>query len=313
MPYNLRQNAVHTPNRTGFDDSHIIRKRLLLSRSFAYNLGVSALSLSQYIDNLLQRGRGWFTRDQALAELSVSPSALKAAIARLAEKQRLANPRHGFYLILRPEDRTAGAPDPAQWIDPLMQHQGIDYRISLLRAAAFHGSSHQAAMTFQVVAPRQLRDFEIGRHRLQFVYQAPAAFKLVNRLEWLGQIKTNAGIAKVAGIELTLLDCARYFHKATGLDGLAQIAKDLGDRANPRQLAQAAEAYENSSVRRLGYLLERAGHIRPARALEPFVRRARTTVPLDPSVKPLLASLPAESPRDSKWKLWINETVETDF
>ena len=57
-----------------------------------------------------------------------------------------------------------------------MNYLRIDYRISLLRAAAFHGSSHQAAMTFQVIAPQQLRDFEIGRHRIQFVYQAPSAF-----------------------------------------------------------------------------------------------------------------------------------------
>jgi hypothetical protein len=47
-----------------------------------------------------------------------------------------------------------------------MKHQGIDYRISLLRAAAFHGASHQASMVFQVVVPRQLRDFDMGRHRL---------------------------------------------------------------------------------------------------------------------------------------------------
>lgn len=69
----------------------------------------------------------------------------------------------------------AGAPDPVRWMDSLMEHQGLDYRISLLRAAAFHGSSHQATMVFQVV-PKQLRDFEIGRHRLQFVYQTPKAF-----------------------------------------------------------------------------------------------------------------------------------------
>lgn len=90
-----------------------------------------------------------------------------------------ANARHGFYLILRPEDRAAGSPDPARWIDPLMKYQGIDYRISLLQAAAFHGSSHQAAMVFQVIVPKQLRTFDIGRHRLQFIYQGPGALKQV--------------------------------------------------------------------------------------------------------------------------------------
>ena len=114
-------------------------------------------TLDQYLDDQLVRGRAYFTSEEALAALGLSPPALRASITRLAKKQRLANLRHGFYLILRPEDRVAGAPDPASWIDPLMRYQSIDYRISLLRAAAFHGSSHQAAMTFQVIVPKQLR------------------------------------------------------------------------------------------------------------------------------------------------------------
>jgi hypothetical protein len=146
---------------------------------------------------------------------------------RQAEKSRLASPRHGFYLILRPEDRTIGAPDPARWIDPMMKYLHVDYRIALLRAAAFHGASHQASMVFQVIVPKQIRSFEIGRHRLELVYQSPTAFAKVNRPDWLDSLKSDAGFAKVAGIELTLLDCARYFHKAGGINAVAQIVKDL--------------------------------------------------------------------------------------
>jgi hypothetical protein len=83
------------------------------------------------------------------------------------------------------------------WIDPLMKHQGLAYRVSLLRAAAFHGSSHQAAMVIQVIAPKQLRDFEIGRHRLQFLYQAPQIFSHVYLAARLGQMKSDEGFAKV--------------------------------------------------------------------------------------------------------------------
>ena len=269
--------------------------------------------LDPYLDTQLIRGRAHFTREEALAELHVSPLALKAAIGRLTKKQRVANLRHGFYLILRPEDRIAGAPDPARWIDPLMKYQDIDYRISLLRAAAFHGSSHQAAMTFQVIVPKQLHDFEIGRHRLQFIYQSPIAFAQVNQPEWLGSMKSEAGFAKVAGVELTLLDCARYFHKSAGINGLAQIVKDIGAQSDARKLAKAAEVYENASVRRLGYLLDQAGCKPQAGALEPFVKKAKTSLLLDPSVKPLIASLAEKAPHVAKWKLVINEPVEADF
>ena len=269
-------------------------------------------SLEKFVDDLLVHGRAYFSREEALAPLDLKPAALAAAITRLVKKRRLANPRHGFYLVLRPEDQIAGAPDPARWIDPLMKHQGLDYRISLLRAAAFHGASHQAAMVFQVVAPKQLRDFEIGRHRLQFLYQAPEAFARVNQPDQLDQMKSDAGFAKMAGVELTLLDCARYFHKAAGINGVAQIAKDIGAKADPRMLAKAAAAYENSSVRRLGYLLDQAGHLRQAKALESFVKKAKTAVPLDPSVKPLIESLAGTHEKDAKWKLVINEPVEID-
>ena len=110
--------------------SHIIFKKIRISQLFAYNMGMA--SLDQYLDAQLVRGRAHFTREEALAELRLSPPALKAAIGRMARKQRVANLRHGFYLILRPEDRVVGAPDPARWIDPLMKYQGIDYRVSLL-------------------------------------------------------------------------------------------------------------------------------------------------------------------------------------
>ena len=270
-------------------------------------------SVEQFLNDRLVHGRAYFSREEASAALDLKPEALAATITRLVKKRGLANPRHGFYLILRPEDQTAGAPDPVRWIDPLMKHQGLDYRISLLRAAAFHGSSHQAAMVFQVVVPRQLRDFEIGRHRLQFLYQSPKAFAQINQSAQLDQMKSDAGFAKVAGVELTLLDSARYFHKAAGINGVAQITKDIGAKADLRSLAKAAVGYENSSVRRLGYLLEHVGHSRQAKALEPFVKKAKTAIPLDPSIKPLLASIAELHEKNAKWKLVIKEPVEIDF
>jgi predicted transcriptional regulator of viral defense system len=271
------------------------------------------LSLEQFIDDRLVHGRAYFSREEAQIALDANPDTLMVGITRLIKKRRLANPRHGFYLILRPEDTVTGAPDPVRWIDPLMQHQGVDYRISLLRAAAFHGASHQAAMVFQVIVPKQQRDIELGRHRLQFVYQTPETFALLNQPDLLAQMKSDAGFAQVAGVELTLLDCARYLRKATGIHGVAQIAKDIGAKADPRKLAKAAAAYESATVRRLGYLLELVGHTRQAKVLVSFAQHAKTSVPLDPSVKPLLASLMESYEKNSKWKLVMNETVEVDF
>ena len=269
-------------------------------------------SLGKYLDERLVHGRSYFVGNEARSALGLSQRNFAAAVTRLINKGRLANPRHGFFLILRPEDRIAGAPDPVRWIDPLMKHQGLAYRVSMLRAAAFHGSSHQAAMVFQVIVPKQLRDFAIGRHRLQFLYQALGAFAHVNLPTRLDQIKSDEGFAQVAGVELTLLDCARYFHKAGGINGIAQIAKDIGGKANAYALADAAEFYENSAVRRLGYVLDLANHSRQAKSLEPFAKKVKTLVPLNPASKPVIASLAEPGERNSKWKLLINEPVDVD-
>ncbi len=133
-----------------------------------------------------------------------------------------------------------------------------------------------------------------------------------NQVDWLGQIKTDAGFAKIAGIEVTLLDSIRYFHKSAGINGAAQIIHDIGGKANPYKLARAAAAYENSAVRRLGYLLDHFGHERQANAIASYTKKAKSMKPLDPSVKAVVEDS-KEPEGDSKWMLTINEPVEIDF
>lgn len=93
---------------------------------------------------------------------------------------------------------------------------------------------------------------------------------------------------------------------------MAQGAKDIGASANPAKLARAAEAYEDSSVWRLGYLLDLVGHPRQAQALDPFARKAKTAVLLDPAAKALIPALSVGPESVPKWKFKINEPVEID-
>lgn len=270
-------------------------------------------SLEQYLDIQHSHGRSYFGKEEACETLAMSSDSFSAAAARLAKKRRLISPKRGFYLILRPEDRVAGAPDPVRWIDPLMNYLKLDYRISLLRAAAFHGASHQASMVFQVIVSKQLRALTVGRHRIQFIYQSPSLFIQVNQQEWLDKIKSEAGFASVAGVELTLLDSIRYFHQAGGMNSAAQIVHDLGARANPRKLAKIAVYYEDSVVRRLGYLLERFDHHRQAGLLGSIAKKAKSMKYLDPSSKPVLGGLAGPCESDTRWMLLVNEPVEIDF
>ena len=270
------------------------------------------LRLENFVDEKMASGFGFFTSEEARGALGLSDAAFAASALRLVKKNKLAHPRRGFYLILRPEDRFVGAPDPAQWIGPLLKHQGLDYRVSLFRAAAWHGASHQAAMVFQVVVPKQLRDLNVGRHRLQFLFQTRPVFSAVNRAEFLDRLKTPAGYAQVAGVELTLLDCARYLRDVGGVNGVAQVAKDIGGKVDPRRLAKASLAYEGSVVRRLGYLLELAGHSKASNALVARADKAKTFVALDPAIRSLIPALTEEVEKVARWKLIINDAVELD-
>lgn len=134
-----------------------------------------------------------------------------------------------------------------------------------------------------------------------------------NRREWLDKIKIAASFVKVAGVEVTLLDCVCYFDKASGIDGVAQAVKDIGAEEVPRKLAKIAGFYENSAVRRLGYLLDLAGHSPQSKALEPLAARAKSFKPLDPALTPILETTAEAAEKNMKRHLTIHEPVEVDF
>ena len=280
-------------------------------RLSAYGLGMN--SLDRFIDAQLARGRSAFSRTDLAEAAGLTDSGLRSALVRLGKRHRLVTPYKNFYVVLHPSEVIMGAPDVDQWIDPLMKHLNLDYRVSLLRAAALHGSSHQAAMVFQVIVPKQLRGFEIGRQRIQFLTQAASEFHAVNQGEFLTRIKSPSGFAKAAGVELTLLDAARYSDSAGGINGVAQMVMTFGDIAAPRRLSQLAAHYETPCVRRLGFLLEYFQHGKQAKALEPFAAAAKTTVLLDPAAKPVIASLAEDFEKNAKWKLLLNGEVEIDL
>ena len=269
------------------------------------------IRLEKWLDELLLAGRLSFLKREALESMGLASANFNAAAAKLLARGVLAKPRSGFFVIVRPEDRVAG-PDPVLWIDALMAFLNLDYRASLLSAAAFHGSSHQAGMVFQVVVPQQLPRLEIGRRRVEFVYQEGGAFEKVNRPEWLERLKGDAGFVKVAGLELTLLDCVRYVHRAGGLNNVAQIVKDLGGKVSSTKLRGAADGYGASVSCRLGYLLEWLGYARQAAGLSDAARGMKSYKPLSTGMTNDMGIFPGEVVRDERWKLLLNEMPEVE-
>ena len=71
-------------------------------------------NLPKYLDEQLGRGRSYFSKEEAQKSVGLSSAAHNMATNRLIKNKRLVSPWRGFYLILRPEDKILGAPEPVR-------------------------------------------------------------------------------------------------------------------------------------------------------------------------------------------------------
>jgi predicted transcriptional regulator of viral defense system len=267
-------------------------------------------AFSSYLTNLLSAGRVVFSRDEAQAALGVSQGALLDAAERQQRRQHLISPRRGFYVIVPPQYLAWGAPPPPWYIDDFMRHEGRPYYVGLLKAAELHGATHQAVMEFQVITDKRLPKIRAGRSTLGFYYRKDIG----TVSQGIEDHKTDTGRMKVSSVELTVLDLLRYPHAASGLDNIATIVSDLGDRIDPGKLAALAASYERSVSQRLGHLLDRYGHSERAEALRAALPQgpALAWIELEPSqaADPVFSPEPKE--RDERWRVIVRRPPERD-
>ena len=209
-----------------------------------------------YLTELLSKGQGYFSAAQALDALSITKGALLKAAEKQQKRGNLISPRRGFYVIVSPEYRAMGAPEPSWYIDALMAHEKRPYYVGLLKAAELHGAAHQAVMEFQVVTDKQMPRIRAGRSSIIFYYRKD--LRAVEK--GLQRYKTKTGTMQISGPELTALDLVRYPHAAGGLHHIATVLSDLGLRIDPQKLALLSNAFERSVGQRLGFLLGVSGH-----------------------------------------------------
>jgi predicted transcriptional regulator of viral defense system len=268
------------------------------------------IAFSSYLTQLLSKGRVVFSREEARLALGISQGALLDAAERQQRKQHLVSLRHGLYVIVPPQYLAWGAPPPPWYIDDLMRHEGRPYYVGLLKAAELHGATHQAVMEFQIVTDKRLPEIRAGRSAITFHYRKDMGAVS----EGIEDRKTDTGNMKVSSIELTLLDLVRYPHAAGGLDNIATIISDLGDRIDAQKLAARAAAFDRSVLQRLGYLLERFGQRERTQALHaalphgsplPWIELERSQA-ADPEFSPE----PKE--RDERWHVIVRRLPERD-
>lgn len=272
----------------------------------------SRTSLADYLTRLQAGGRVTFTRGEAMETARLSDAAFLKGAARLRRKHMLLNPRQGFYVVVPPQFLSWEAPPPSWYIDDLMRHEGRPYYVGLLKAAELHGATHHAVMEFQIVTNRQFPKIRAGRSHLAFYFRK----EIEPVLSAVERRKTDTGSMAVSSVELTSLDLIRYAHAVGGIDAVATVLADLGDKIDGEKLATIAPHFERATIQRLGYLLDHLGHGATAEPLhrQLFAESAVPWVKLDPARrKDKIMSIedePAE--KNPRWRVVAQHLPEID-
>jgi len=260
------------------------------------------MDINSYIDDLAARGRYHFTSAEAVAALGSSPVAARAVIRRLREKARVAVPFRGFHLIVPPEYRALGCLPADQFVPHLMEHLGLSYYAGLLSAASLHGAAHQAPMVFQTVVAQSRPGVHCGRVRVVFVARSNVSeIPVVEKT-------TLRGVLRVSTPEATAFDLVGYPGHAGGLSNVVTVLSELAENMDAEKLLAETVHSPLPWTQRLGYLLDRAGAADLAAPLaERVSARAKEYVPLRSRKSVTRAS------RDARWRLILNEEVESDL
>ena len=121
-------------------------------------------------------------------------------------------------------------------------------------------------------------------------------------------VNTPRGFLKVASPETTAYDLVGYPEHCGGLDNVATVLAELGEKLDPERLAEIADLSPMPWSQRLGYILDFVQHSLRTESLAGFVAsRATATVPL------VLGTEHASSRRDDRWKLGVNTDLEPDL
>ena len=259
--------------------------------------------LPSWVDSRQAQGLYFFTREEALKAINFSEDAFKHAAARLIRKGRIVRVHGGFFVIVPLEYAATGMVPPEWFIADLMEYIGQPFYVGLLSAAAFHGAAHQQPQQFQVVTTKPLREIRIKKQSLRFFIKT--GFEKTPRT----QFKVQTGFVPVSTPEATALDLLRYSKSIGGLDRVYTVLQELGEKIDPSNLVAAVKADKILTyAQRVGWLLEKAGFSKEVEKLTGWlVKKHPVLVKLDPGMKTKGA------PRDNRWNIVVNATVEGDL
>ncbi|MBK9129846.1 MAG: type IV toxin-antitoxin system AbiEi family antitoxin, partial [Phycisphaerales bacterium] len=207
-------------------------------------------SAADFLDQMARAGRYHFATKDAAREMGRSESATRAALLRLTNQGRIAQPYRGFYVIVPPEYRELGCLPAAQFVPQLLDHLGEKHYAALLTAAELHGAAHQRPQRFQVMCATRRRPIQCGAVSVEFMLR-----KDLQRTATVLK-NTPRGTLRVASREATALALVGYADRCGGLDHVLAVLEELGPECNGQLLAAEAEKAPSAWSQRLGYMLD---------------------------------------------------------
>jgi len=259
--------------------------------------------IETYLDAIRAKGRYSFSLEELLDKFKITKNNLVKRLFNLKRKNKIAQIRQNFYVIVPPEYSALGTLPPDLFIDAMMKYLDKNYYVGLLSAAALHGAAHQQPTTFFVMsefpAPRN-----IANNKLKIRF-----FSKQNILEnGIIQKKTPSGRINVSSPELTafdLLDNIKHF----GINRITTILMELYEVMLPSKLSKITKLIDNkANTQRLGFILENVvGEEKLSNALYKIISKTNyTKVALSPLKK-------KTGELNDKWKIIINEQIEPDL
>jgi len=165
-------------------------------------------------------------------------------------------------------------------------------------------------MEFQVVTAKRLPKIRAGRNLIAFYYRRDMG-AVTSGIE---DRKTDTGTMKVSTVELTALDLLRYPHAAGGVDNIATVLTDLGQKIDASRLAALSPHVERPVGQRLGFLLDRVGHREQADDMYGALKACGSLAwtELDPKENGIADLAPEPVERNERWRVIVRRAPEVD-
>ena len=267
------------------------------------------VTLDKYIKIIREKGKTYFTKDQALKDLQIKNDSLNARIYRLKQKGEIICPAENLYVIVPPEYRNFGCIPQEELVPLLMKYKKVDYYACLLTAAIYHGASHQKPQLFQVMTSKQLKSLSFGKVRIEFIYKK----SFINLPTQNINVKT--GYLKVSSPELTIMDLLLYSNHSGGLNHIASVLSELVEVINPDKLTVVAKVSgEKTWLQRLGYILDHINSVNNKKKKLIISKLKKLLGGQELVYMPLASELPVKgSLRNDRWMIIENTTIESDY